>query len=252
MRKNRYLFAVLPTLALFGVALAACGRERAEAKARITPEYNKTTGRLQLLKYDADSDGTPDTFSYMDGARVVRIEIDKNEDGKIERWEYYDANQKLEKVGFSRANDGVEDAWSYLGPDGQLSRIEISTQRNGKVSRIERYQQGKLTSAEEDTDADGKIDKWETYEGERLASVAFDTAHRGAADRRLIYGADGTARLEVLDATGIRDSGFGIRGDSGFGIRGESARPANPKAQIPTNPESQIPTNPKSQIPNPE
>ena len=52
-------------------------------------------------------------------------------------------------------------------------------------------------AAEEDSDEDGKIDKWETYDGDRLASVAFDTQHRGTADRRLIYGADGTARLEV-------------------------------------------------------
>jgi len=198
MRKNGRLFAVLPALALVGVAFAACGRERAEAKAaRITPEYDKATGRLKLLKYDSDGDGKPDTFSYMDGARVVRIEIDKDEDGKVERWEHYDANQKLEKVGFSRANDGTEDAWSYLGPDGLIARIEISTGRDGKVSRIEHYRQGKLASAEEDTDADGKIDKWETYDGDRLASVAFDTVHRGAPDRKLIYSADGAARLEV-------------------------------------------------------
>ena len=52
----------------------------------------------------------------MDGARVVRIEIDKDEDGKIDRWEYYGPDQKLEKVGFSRANDGKEDAWSYSDP----------------------------------------------------------------------------------------------------------------------------------------
>ena len=44
---------------------------------------------------------------------------------------------------------------------------------------------------------DGKIDKWETYDGDHLASVAFDTLHRGTPDRRLKYGIDGTARLEV-------------------------------------------------------
>ncbi|PYQ76613.1 MAG: hypothetical protein DMG04_03585 [Acidobacteria bacterium] len=157
MRKSTVHFTVLPAISLLAAALSACGRDRAEAKARITPEYDKTTGRLQLLKYDSDGDGN----------------------------------------GFSRASDGTEDAWSYLGPDGLVSRIEISTQRNGKVSRVEHYQQGRLASAEEDTDGDGRIDKWETYDGDRLASVAFDTTHRGGPDRRLIYGADGAARLEV-------------------------------------------------------
>ena len=69
----------------------------------MSPEYDKTTGKLTLLKYDSDGDGKVDTWSYMDGPRVMRIEIDKNEDGKIDRWEYYDANQKLEKIGTSRA-----------------------------------------------------------------------------------------------------------------------------------------------------
>ncbi len=55
-----------------------------------------------------------------------------------------------------------------------------------------------LVRAEEDTDGDGALDKWETYEQSRLASVSFDTTHhRGAPDRRLIYGADGSARVEV-------------------------------------------------------
>ena len=58
-----------------------------------------------------------------------------------------------------------------------------------------------LVRAQEDNDEDGKLDKWETYEGERLASVAFDTARRGTPDRRLIYAADGSARIEVDPST---------------------------------------------------
>lgn len=183
---------------VLAIALTCCGcNDGSAASKRISAEYNKTTGKLQLLKYDANGNGKTDTWSYMDGARVVRIEIDKDEDGKIDRWEYYDANQKLEKVGFSRLNDGKEDAWSYTGPDGSVARIEVSTKRDGTVTRIEHYQQSRLVTAEEDTDEDGKIDTWETYDGDRLASIAFDTLHRGTPDRRLIYGADGTARLEV-------------------------------------------------------
>ena len=66
------------------------------------------------MKYDSDGDGKFDTFSYMDGATVQRIEIDQNEDGKIDRWEYYGPGQKLERVGFSRAQDGIEYAWQVL------------------------------------------------------------------------------------------------------------------------------------------
>jgi hypothetical protein len=174
----------------------ACQSQTAGSK-RIQPVYDSKTGKLQLLKYDANNNGIIDTWSYMDGARVVRIEIDSNEDGKIDRWEYYGPNQQLEKIGFSRLGDGKEDAWKFPSPGGTADRIGISTRRDGKITRTEHYRGELLVSAEEDVDEDGKIDKWETYDGDRLASVAFDTLHRGAPDRRMVYGANGTARLEI-------------------------------------------------------
>ena len=181
--------------------LGSCGT--GNGNKQIEPVYDKKSGKLQLLKYDSNNNGTPDMFSYMDGARVLRVESDQNEDGKIDRWEYYDDKQKITKVGFSRANDGKEDAWSFTGPDGTISRIDYSTLRDGKVTRTEHYEKDALISAEEDTNEDGKIDKWETYENNHMTSVAFDTTHRGIADRRLIYGADGSARMEVdPDGTG--------------------------------------------------
>jgi hypothetical protein len=181
---------------LFGLTLGACGSGGNQARKNIEPIYDQRTGRLKQLNYDSKNNGKVDTVSYMDGARVLRIEIDKDGDGKVDRWEYYGADQKLERVGFSRANDGKEDAWSYAGPDGKVERIEISTRRDGKVSRTEHYEKDLPVRAEEDTDGHG-VDKWETFDNGRLTSVAFDTTHRGSPDRRLSYAVDGTVRVEV-------------------------------------------------------
>lgn len=173
------------------------------ASKQMQPVYDPKTGKLQLLKYDSNGNGKIDTWSHMDGPRVIKIDLDQDEDGVIDRWEDDGPDQKLEKVGFSRMKDGKEDAWSYAGPDGSVARIEVSTRRDGKVNRIEHFENDRLVTAEEDSDGDGKMDKWETYDGERLASVAFDTVHRGTPDRRLVYGASGTAQLEVdADGTG--------------------------------------------------
>ena len=158
---------------LCGALIVAATSCRSPQASHIEPVYDKLTGKLQLLKYDSNGNGKVDTWSYMDGARVVRIEIDNDEDGQIERWEYYNAAQQLEKVGVSL----------------------------GRIMRVEQYENDVLVRAEEDSDEDSKPDKWETYEGGRLTSVAFDTIHRGTPDRRLIYGGDGSARLEV-DAAG--------------------------------------------------
>jgi hypothetical protein len=170
------------------------------SRDRIQPVYDQKTGALQLLKYDSRGDGVVDTWSYMDGPRIVRIEIDRDHDGKIDRWEYYRPDRTLEKVGFSRANDGKEDAWSYAGAEGKVVRIDVSTHRNGKIDRVEHYDDDVLVRAEEDTDGDGRFDKWEAYDHARLASVSFDTTHRrGTPDRRLIYGADGTVHVDTGD-----------------------------------------------------
>ena len=180
---------------LLALATSAC--QRTAPSNKIEPTYNKNTGRLELLRYDSDGDGRFDTFSYMDGTRILRIEIDQDGDGKIDRWEYYGPDRKIERVGFSRAKDGVEDAWAFFDAAGAINRVDISTKRNHKVDRIEHYEKGVLTRAEEDGDGDGRMDKWETYDHERLTSVAFDTSHRGTPDRRLIYGMDGSAQMEV-------------------------------------------------------
>ena len=187
----------LASLILVYAQLVACDRRDTGPRKRIEPLYDSKTGKLELLKYDSDGDGKFDTWSYMDGARVVRIEIDKDEDGKIDRWEYYGPDQKLEKVGISRTNSGKPDAWTYSRPDGSTLRVDVATRDDGRVTRIEHYEHDRLVSVEEDSDEDGMIDKWETYEGDRLASVAFDTMHRGTPDRRLIYTTDGEARLEI-------------------------------------------------------
>lgn len=186
--------AIVWTSVLFCALSTSCRRED---RPRIEPVYDQKTGRLKLLKYDSDADGKVDTWSYMDGSRVLRIEIDTDADGRIDRWEHYDADGKLLSIGLSRARDGVEDARTYAGPDGAVARIEVSTRRDGKANRTEYYAHDVLVRADEDTDGDGAIDKWETYDGDRLASVAFDTGHRGSPDRRLTYDRNGSVRVEI-------------------------------------------------------
>lgn len=183
---------------VFGLLSSACGGNGVTpADAAIQPVYDPATGRLQQLRLDSDKNGAVDTVSYMDGTRLIRIEIDKDEDGRVERWEYYGTERRLEKIGFSRANDGKEDAWSFPGPDGSVVRVDISTERDGRITRTEHYQKGVLTHAEDDDDRDGRPDRWEMYDSGRLSSVAFDTTHRGTPDRRLSYRPDGTAVAEV-------------------------------------------------------
>jgi hypothetical protein len=187
------------------VVASACG---SETPPPISPVYDKNTGTLRLLELDTNDNGRIDARSHMNGTRVLHIEIDSDEDGKNDRWEYYDPEGRLDRVGLSRLNDGREDAWLTLADDGETARMDIATRQDGKVTRTEYYENDSIVRAEEDSDADGRPDRWETYESGRITVIAFDTLHNGSPDRRLVYGSDGAARLEIVNA-----SGQFVRGD---------------------------------------
>lgn len=167
------------------MAAGLAGCRGAASRTDIQATYDPKTGKLTRLTSDANGNGAPDTWAYMDGARVLRIESDENEDGRIDRWEYH------------RASGGDLDR-----PDRTLERIEKSTRRDGKVSRWEYFAGGVLTHAEEDTTGNGKIDKWETYTAGVLTTIALDTQGTGKPDRRLIYRADGSFDRIDVDPTG--------------------------------------------------
>jgi hypothetical protein len=195
MKTTVFRYDVWLLIAVLDVAIGGCSNAGAGAAGRITPEYG-ADGKLQLLKYDSTGGGAVDTWSYMDGARVVRIEIDTDTDGRIDRWEHYGSDRNLQKTGLSRRHDGIEDSWAFTGSDGAVIRLDISMHRDGTIDRVEHYEGGIIVRAEEDTDADGRLDKWETYDKTRLTSVAFDTHRRGTPDRRLSYASDGTTSVE--------------------------------------------------------
>jgi antitoxin component YwqK of YwqJK toxin-antitoxin module len=167
--------------------LASGCRSDAPEQSPVRASYDKATGKLTQLTVSAGRDGEPDIVSYMDGPKIVRIEIDKNEDGKIDRWEYYNNSQKLEKVGLSRVEDGIADTWIIQSPDGTVEKIEVSTRRDGKPNRFEFYEKGVLSRTEQDTDGDGRIDKWESYKDGALVTVSFDTSGRGSPDKTIHY-----------------------------------------------------------------
>lgn len=171
------------------VAAAACSDPGASpAKKTTVPTYDKTTGKLTQLTYDRNNNGVIDTWTDMDGRTPLRSRIDLDEDGKIDRWEYYDAKGNLARVGFSRKNDGKVDAWAYSGPDGKVERVEVSsTGDEKKIDRREFYEGGVLARVEEDTDGDGRVDLWQTYEQGALKTASMDENGDGRPDRRLTY-----------------------------------------------------------------
>ena len=186
------------------IAAACSDPEKERIKQTTVPTYDEKSGRLKELTYDFNKNGKIDTWTDMEGARPVMSRMDRDEDGKLDRWEYYDDKARLVKVGFSRANDGTVDAWAFSSADGQLERVEISSVGDDKkIDRWERYRGGVMVESDEDTNRDGKPDKWETHENGAIKTVAFDENHDGKPDRRFTYAGGSLQTIESLpDSSG--------------------------------------------------
>ncbi len=90
--------------------------ERTPDDPRVRRIVNPDTGRLRLLIYDADGNGRFDTWSYLDGERILRTEVDRDGDGVVDLWEYYDASGTVTRVGTSSTHDGHVDTWEDVTP----------------------------------------------------------------------------------------------------------------------------------------
>lgn len=77
----------LGVAAALGVAgWRVCGRygERCEGAARF-PSYDTETGAIDLVMHDLNRNGVIDTWIYRNGQGIEEIEIDRDEDGTIDR-----------------------------------------------------------------------------------------------------------------------------------------------------------------------
>jgi hypothetical protein len=201
---------ILVLLFALGVNLAGCSLPGRPSGDTAVARYDPATGVLERIEFDTTRNGRNDAVGIMHGTRVERIEVDEDEDGKVDRWEFYDQNRRLAKVGFSRQGNGTMDATAFYGDGSVVERIEMSTRGDGHVNRVEHYASGLITRVEEDTNGDGRTDKWETYVVDRdatprqprIETAAFDDAFRGTANRRFVYRSDGTVLRVEWDTDG--------------------------------------------------
>ena len=178
------LTCVIALCALCALFAACSDGEKARLKATTLPTYDKATGKLKEVTFDFNKNGRIDTWTEMDGAKPVRARVDLDEDGTIDRWEYYDENAKLVKIGFSRKDDGRPDAWAYRNAQGGVQRIEASSVYDPqKIDRWETYRDGVLANADEDQDGDGKPDRRLTYDAAG-AIIVIETEADGSGGYR--------------------------------------------------------------------
>ena len=159
--------------------------------AKATPVYNDKSGQLEQIVSDSNGDGKVDTRAFMEGRRLLRIEIDRNNDGATDRFEFY-GEAPPERV----------DPNSPAGR-AEIERVEESNGPDVKqITRREFYERGELARVEDDSNNDGRLDRWELYERGTLSRIDMDVNGSGFPTRRLVYRRDGTIDRVEVDPAG--------------------------------------------------
>lgn len=131
---------------------------------------------------DYNADGTFDSFSYYEGGRILRAQSDRNFDGNIDEWLYYDR-------------------------EGTIDREEVDVNFDGKVDNSSTYHQGLPATGQDDTNFDGQPDAWFNYRDGVIIASRQDSDFDGSPDMFLSY------QHGVLSQTDVRP------GDSPIVIR---------------------------------
>jgi hypothetical protein len=144
-------------------------------------EWNPQTKHYDLIHETTTKAGVHVRRVFAaDSIRVLRTEVSGG--GTSTMSVEASADGKPDRVGFSSIDDGVIDAWSIGDPKTGITRVEMSTKRNGKIDRWERYRKGVLIRVDLDTNGNGKPDRWMTYEDGILMDTFLDANEDGQAD----------------------------------------------------------------------
>jgi len=111
---------------------------------------------------DINRDGKIDGWTYMNGGKVEKQEIDMNYDGKINAIFIYDVNGKVCEEILDTDFDGRMDNWrTYKG--GSLILESIDSNKDGKPDVWFHIDRGRVYMIEKDTTGDGKPDRIINY-----------------------------------------------------------------------------------------
>jgi antitoxin component YwqK of YwqJK toxin-antitoxin module len=169
-------------------------------KGKLQKTFYSVGGAVARIEKDGDRDGKfESTWEYDAGVlqRVTkprgvwhytkegmlrRAELDEDRNGRIERIEYYQGENRLAKVEELAANGKVCSTWHY--------------DVNGQPQR-----------AEEDTDHDGRLDCLRQYHANGTMEQTIDSDENGVPEIRELFSASGTliSREEDLDGDGVFD-----------------------------------------------
>jgi hypothetical protein len=116
----------------------------------------------EVVTSDFNRDGKSDGWSYMEGDRIEKQEIDLNFDGKVDAVYIYDEGGKVVEEVLDTNYDGKMDNWrSYK--NGKVVLDKVDSDFDGRADLWVYVEKGGIYRIERDLDGDGNPDKASVY-----------------------------------------------------------------------------------------
>jgi hypothetical protein len=200
----------------------------------------------------ADTDGNcvPDTWSYVEGDKVVRRELDTNKNKVLDLWEYYEGDVKTLQAE-SRGSCSRPNVLYVFSEDGQRIVLQEEDRNcNGLPDRMTRFDEagvaifqcsprqrvdleaGIPAVALEDSiePHDGYADRRQVYEDGMLTRLEADTNADHRADVWILYvSGEASMQDEDTDFDGRVDQRFDLTSNKPVEVNGDSESPASEK-----------------------
>ncbi len=124
-----------------------------------------TPAEQDVVERDIDEDGKIDQVAYFDRrGRIIRLEIDNNADGVMDRFQYYEGEEII-RIERDSDNDRQIDGWTILrmGKCPPLSEWALVEAAKGSGSGLQIRNRNTICRrrtcyAEKDTSKDGRFD----------------------------------------------------------------------------------------------
>jgi hypothetical protein len=149
-------------------------------------QHKSEDDRLLKVEYDKNGDGKIDQIDIFDGSeKPVRVELDRDFDGTLDQVQHYSKGFILKYIEKDSKFSGLIDWREVYGPDNKVARLETDENQDGKKDVFQYFSaEGHMERVEYDTSYDGKIDRWEFFGDDgALMSTNFDTNRDGNPDQ---------------------------------------------------------------------
>lgn len=148
-----------------------------------------------LVEVDLNNDGNPEIWNYYREREnadrlLIRKEADLNRDGHPDSRSEYNDEGMLIREDMDQDFDQEWDHWDFYqdtNADGVPERVssQRDTNNDQKPDVFTFYRDGKPTRKERDTNGDGEMDSWEKFDSEgNVVKSGRDSDYDGSIDER--------------------------------------------------------------------